>query len=151
MQSLFFKMGLVLVALAGWVAYDRWDDWSAKTTASVSAVSNKVKSSLPTEPPTNVKTKVYKWQDAQGRWQYSNEAPKTQAKVSTQTYNSNENVIPRLTPEDIAIVTRKSNKEPAPPGGGVFSHLPKAVNSARDAQNAATQHDEQMQRALQQN
>ena len=67
MQSLFFKMGLVLTALVGWVVYDRWDDWSATTAASVSAVSTKMKSSLPTEPPANVTTKVYKWQDAQGR------------------------------------------------------------------------------------
>ena len=150
MQSLFFKMGLVLVALVGWVVYDRWDNLSATTVASVSTVSTKVKSSLPTEPPTNVKTKVYKWQDAQGHWQFSNTPPKTQAKVATQTYNSNENVIPRLTPEDIAIVTRKSNKE-QPSNSGVFSHLPSAVNSARDAQNTAAQHDEQMQRALEQN
>lgn len=150
MQSLFFKMGLVLTALVGWVVYDRWDDWSTTTTASVSAVSTKMKSSLPSEPPTNIKTKVYKWQDAQGRWQFSNEPPKTQAKVTTQNYNSNENVMQRLTPEDIALVTRKSKKEDAPTGGSVFSHLPAAVNSARDAQNSATQQEAQMQRALQQ-
>jgi len=150
MQSLFFKMGLVLAALASWVVYDRWDDWSANTAASVSAVSTKMKSSLPTEPPSNVTTKVYKWQDAQGRWQFSNEAPKTQAKVSTKTYNSNENVMQRLTPEDIALVTRKSKKEEAPTGG-LFGQLPAAVNPARAAQNAAAQHDEQTQRALQQN
>ena len=150
MQSLFFKMGFVLAALVGWVVYDRWDDWSAHTAASVSAVSTKMKSSLPTEPPANVTTKVYKWQDAQGRWQFSNEAPKTQAKVSTQTYNSNENVMQRLTPEDIALVTRKNKKEETSVGG-VFSHLPAAVNTARDAQNAAAQHEEQTQRALQQN
>ena len=150
MQSLFFKMGFTLVALVGWVVYDRWGEWSAKTTASVAAASNKVKSSLPTEPPANVKTKVYKWQDAQGRWQFSNEAPKTHTKVSTRTYNSNENVIPRLSPADIAIATRKNNQEQSS-AGGVFSHLPKAVDAARDAQNTATQHNEQMQRALQQN
>ena len=150
MQSLFFKLGFVLAALAGWAVYDRWDDWKADTAASVSAVSSKMKSSLPTEPPANVTTKVYKWQDAQGRWQFSNEAPKTPAKVSTQTYNSNENVMQRLTPEDIALVTRKNKKEETPVGG-VFSHLPAAVNTARDAQNAAAQHEEQTQRALQQN
>lgn len=150
MQSLFFKLGLALVALVAWVVYDRWDDWSATTTAAVSAVSTKVKSSLPTEPPTNVNTKVYKWQDAQGRWQFSNAAPKTQVKVSTQIYNSNENIIPRLTAEDIALVTRKSNKGTAPVGGA-FSQLPATVNAARDAQNAAAQHDQQTQRVLQQN
>lgn len=150
MRSLFFKMGFLLVALIGWVIYDRWDNLSMTAATSASAISGKMKSSLPTEPPANVKTKVYKWQDAQGRWQFSNEPPKTQAKVSTQTYNSNENVIPRLTPEDIAVVTRKNNKDDAP-AGGVFSHLPAAVNSARDAQNSAAQHDEQMQRTLQQN
>lgn len=149
MQSLFFKMGLILAALVGWVVYDRWDDLSATTAASVSTVSTKVKSSLPTEPPANVKTKVYKWQDEQGRWQFSNTPPKTQAKVVTQTYNSNENVIPRLTPEDIAIVTRKSNQE-QPTNGGVLSNLPAAVNSARDARNAGAQHEQQMQRALEQ-
>ncbi len=150
MQSLFFKMGLVLTALVGWVAYDRWDDWSATTAASVSAVSTRMKSSLPTESPANVATKVYKWQDAQGRWQFSNAPPKTQAKVTTQNYHSNENVMQRLTPEDIALVTRNSKKEAAPTGGSVFSHLPAAVNSAHDAQNAAAQQEAQMQRALQQ-
>ena len=150
MQSLFFKMGLVLTALVGWVVYDRWDDWSAKTTASVSAVSTKMKSSLPTEPPTNITTQVYKWQDPQGRWQFSNEPPKTQAKVTTQNYNSNENVMQRLTLEDIALVTRKSKKDEASTSGSVFTHLPTAVNSARDAQNAAAQQEAQMQRTLQQ-
>ncbi len=150
MQSLFFKLGLVLTALVGWLVVDRWDEWSAHTAASVSAVSSKMKSSLPTEPPANVATKVYQWQDAQGHWQFSNTAPKTQAQVTTQTYHSNENVIPRLSPADIAVVTRKNTTE-APPAGGVFSPLPAAVNSARDAQNAATQHDVQTQRALQQN
>jgi len=150
MQSLFFKMGFVLAALVGWVVYDRWDDWSANTTASVSAVSSKLKTSLPSEPPTNVTTKVYKWQDAQGRWQFSNEPPKTQAKVSTKTYNSNENVMQRLTPEDIALVTRKSKHDDAPTGG-VLSHLPAAINPARAAQNAAAQQEEQTQRVLQQN
>jgi len=151
MQSLFFKLGFVLAALIGWVVYDRWDDWKADAVASVSTVSSKMKSSLPTEPPTNVTTKVYKWQDAQGRWQFSNEPPKTAAKVSTQTYNSNENIIPRLTAEDIALATRKSKKEDAAPTGGVFSQLPATVNAARDAQSAAAQHDQQTQRALQQN
>ncbi len=150
MRSLFFKMGFLLAALIGWVVYDHWDNLSANTTAGVSSVSSKMKSSLPTEPPANVKTKVYKWQDAQGHWQFSNEPPKTQAKVATQTYNSNENVIPRLTPEDIALVTRKNKKEEAP-SGAVFSQLPSAVNAARDAQNSAAQHNEQTQRALQQN
>ena len=153
MQSLFIKMGLVLISLAGWVVYDRWGEWSSPSTASVAAVTAKVKSSLPSEPPTNVTTKVYKWQDAQGHWQFSNAPPKTQVKVATQTYHSNENIIPRLTLEEIAVVTRKNKKTETSeaPVSGVFSHLPAAVNSARDTQAATVQHDEQMQRALQQN
>ncbi len=150
MQSLLFKLGLVLTALVGWVVYDRWDDLHAHTATSAATVSTKMKSSLPTEPQTNVTTKVYKWQDAQGRWQFSNTAPKTQATVATQTYNSNENVIPRLTAADIALATRKNKKEEAP-ASSVLGHLPAIANPARDAQNAAAQHEEQMQRALQQN
>lgn len=151
MKSLFFKMGLVLALLVSWVVYDRWDTWAANTEIAVSNVTHKVKSSLPTEPPTNITTQVYKWKDAQGRWQFSNEPPKTTAKVTTETYNSNQNVMNRLTAEDIALVTRKKEVSEPTTGGGVFSALPNAVNTARDVQGSAQQHHEQVQRALQGN
>lgn len=154
MKSLFFKMGLVLSLLVSWVVYDRWDSWTAKTDAVVSSVSQKVKSSLPTEPQTNVTTQVYKWKDAQGRWQFSNEPPKTTAKVSTETYNSNQNVMQRLTNADLVLAARNNKvaqTEKAPSAVGVFSALPNAVNGARDAQESAQQHNEQLQQTLQAN
>ena len=136
MNSLFFKMGLTLALLVGWVVYDRWDTWASQTTTAVEKAAYKVKSSLPTEPPTDVATKIYKWQDAQGRWQFSNEPPETHTKVATETYHSSQNILPRITAEEIGRLTRKTAevKTSAP---GLLNALPNAANAARDTRAAA--------------
>lgn len=39
-------------------------------------------------------TKVYKWQDENGEWQFSNTPPPKDVKAQSKTYKSDENVVP---------------------------------------------------------
>jgi hypothetical protein len=147
MPSLFFKLGLITAVLVGWVVYDRWDDWTEQASVVSDSIETKVKSSLTSEPPAPVTTTVYKWQDAKGRWHFGDAPPPDAKHVVAESYSNDTNVLPRLTAQDMAVLTKK-NKPADATGGGVFGHYVNAVDQARGAQDATRAHAEQMQRVL---
>lgn len=151
MKSLFNKMAVALVILAGLVAYDQWDVWAQKAHTATDTVTNTinttVKSSLPTEPPASTKTTVVKWQDAQGRWHFGDEAPADVKNAQQETYSSDSNVMQRLRPEDLAVLNRSNSQEPAKPKG-VFTGLVNAAQQAQTAQDVMRDHHMQTQQQL---
>jgi hypothetical protein len=144
MKSLFVQMGIVAFALLGWVVYDHWGQWTAQSTAAVKSIATTVvKSSLPTEASTPTTTTVYKWQDAQGRWQFSNTPPEDQKSVSSETIRSDQNVVPRP-PVPLPVAASAQENKPK----GVFSHFAEDVNQARDIQSSANNRQADMDRQL---
>jgi hypothetical protein len=141
MQKLFHKMAFAAVALTSWVVYDRWEDWTAQaavTAASASAkVSNVVESALPTEPPEVLKTTVYKWQDAQGRWHFGDAPPAKAKHAKKEIYSDNVNVLPRVSAEEMAFLLEREKKNAGKESpGGVANSVVNGVTQARGLQDA---------------
>lgn len=74
---------LLVVAVAGGYLYlhpEIWKDWVKGT---------------PLEPPAK-QTTIYKWKNAEGQWQITDRPPTGNLDYETQTYRSDENIVPSL-------------------------------------------------------
>ncbi|GMR17888.1 MAG: hypothetical protein BMS9Abin33_0282 [Gammaproteobacteria bacterium] len=93
MKSLFFKLVIVLIALAGWIAYDQRQ---AIMNFSLSDIKKLVPESLPKNigDKKGSTTTVYKWQDSSGKWHFGDTRPKDVKAVSVKKIRSDVNVMP---------------------------------------------------------
>jgi len=58
------------------------------------------KKDLPVKLPTPVEqSKVYKWQDKEGKWHFTNTKPPEDVATQSEIYRSDTNVIPAIKPE----------------------------------------------------
>jgi len=91
MKPLFFKLVIVLIALAGWIAYDHRQ-------AIMNFSLSDVKKLVPESLPKNIgdkggTTTVYKWQDSSGKWHFGDTRPKDVDAVSVKKISSDVNVM----------------------------------------------------------
>lgn len=93
MKSLFFKLVIVLIALAGWMAYE---NQQAIMNFSLSDIKKIIPKSLPKNigDKNGSSTIVYKWQDSSGKWHFSDTRPKDVTTVSIEKIRSDVNVMP---------------------------------------------------------
>jgi hypothetical protein len=77
---LFFSIILAIVGGYLYLHPEIWQQWVKGT---------------PLEPPPTV-TRMYKWQDADGQWQLSDQRPDAGVKYEILIFNSNTNIVPSL-------------------------------------------------------
>lgn len=139
-KSMFFKLVFALIALVGWLIYDRWDDITYNIAKAQHNVVKTAKKALPKEDAPVVQT--YKWTDADGKVHYSNIKPADAGNVETKAVNTGQNVMPSVSKYD---VPRKKEENKS---GGLLGHLPQAVHDAKaleqQMQNRSQQLDQQM-------
>lgn len=172
MKPLLNKMIFFLAILLFYVIYSNWhriENFSISKVAS--NVTTSVKRVLPDSVRTTVeetagsRTKVYKWQDAQGRWHVSNTPPANIKGAQERLYRSNQNTVPggmpepKETPSQQETSGSRADSAPSsgpqgqpdassPEDGGMFGRYTDALRQAREVQQLSNQRNQQTQQAL---
>ena len=113
MKSLFFKLVIVLIALAGWIAYDQRQ-------AIMNFSLSDIKKLVPESLPKNIgdrkggTTTVYKWQDSSGKWHFGDTRPKGVKTVSVKKIPSDVNVMPSHPVEKPEVLQNKARTDSLP-------------------------------------
>lgn len=99
MRSILYKLIMVLVLLAGWVTYDNWGKIAS---FSPSSVKTAVINSFSFATSGLKKSRIYQWEDENGRKHVSNTPPVNARNVKVVEYESDLNVVPghKPAPED---------------------------------------------------
>ena len=134
MKSLLNKLIFLVVILAGWVVYDRWDQITGSVQNATNTVSNAIKLDKADKPVT---TTVYKWQDADGNWQFSNTKPASVPDAEAKQFRSDENVLPSVRapakPKSTGNNTKPDKKDVSSiPGAGFVQSVSKTFSEVQD-------------------
>ena len=116
--SLLIVLIIVLVAGAFFLAPDNPDDGSPALLQGLSQIRSMTEGLGNAENKT---TTVYKWQDADGEWHFSNTPPPQGVASQVQTYRADTNVIqaPRQQQKPIAATPPQSSAPPTEPDPGI--------------------------------
>lgn len=127
MKSLLIKLVLITFAIVGWVVYDRWDELSSNVLSTTKQLSKQL-----TPKNTEVKTTtVYKWQDKNGDWQFSNTKPANVADAEIKQFRSDENILPSVT-QTANNNNNNNNKKDEKEPGGVIQSIKGKFNEVTD-------------------
>ena len=116
--SLLIVLIIVLVAGAFFLAPDNPDDDSPALLQGLSQIRSMTEGLGDAESNT---TTVYKWQDADGEWHFSNTPPPQGIASQVQTYRTDTNVIqaPRQQQKPTAVPPPENNAPPSEPDPGI--------------------------------
>lgn len=142
LKGIFYKLAFVLVALVSWIIYDRWDDITYAVEKAQHDTIKTAKKIMPKDEATV--TKTYKWTDADGKVHYTNVKPENMKDVETQDIKSDQNLM-----ESVSKFDTPQKKEEEKSGiGGVFGHIPKAIQDTKNLEqtlnNRAQKMDDQL-------
>lgn len=152
---MFFRLLIIfiIVAIAGAVFYglNPSGDNSAPLLRGLGKVKSLTQQATPEAP---VETVVYKWQDKNGEWHFSNHPPPEGAAASTTTYRSDINVV--APPQAESPPTQESPAAKLADNPGIPSLLPitdpdrvkKLINDAKNVQNLADDRQHQLDQII---
>lgn len=147
MRSILTKALVVLALLSAWVTYDNWDRIKSVSPASIK---NAVQHSMPSISSEPKKTRVYQWQDANGKVHVSNTPPKDARNVKIIEYKDDLNVVVPSDPPAKKKRTRiNMQNSPSNRNDNVFKKYTSAIDDAKQVQETMDQRNATLQERLQ--